>query len=189
MYMGLVSFASAKFVINYPAETFQSYPAIGFAWTVHRRWRHVTAVSVPTGRLRVRKCPMQLTNTTDRVRIFTFALTSALSYARIAADYSALTHLLHIQCTEPVALKIRYCIIPLQHCFGVNLNIIHHFSRKFPGHRVKSISLSTFTNEEVQNIESSGGNEAARNLWLYNYRGAKDHPEVFRTPARKQWTQ
>lgn len=65
-------------------------------------------------------------------------------------------------------------------CLNFNTFICSNCSglhRKFPGHRVKSISLSTFTNDEVQAIEASGGNEAARNLWLYHYRSSKDSPE------------
>jgi len=38
-------------------------------------------------------------------------------------------------------------------------------------HRVKSISLSTFTQDEVTNLEASGGNESARELWLASYNG------------------
>ena len=43
-------------------------------------------------------------------------------------------------------------------------------SRDF-SHRVKSISLSTFTQDEVTNLEASGGNESARELWLASYNG------------------
>ena len=49
-------------------------------------------------------------------------------------------------------------------------------SREF-SHRVKSISLSTFKPEEVEALQASGGNEAAREIWLANYR-ASDCPEV-----------
>ena len=50
-------------------------------------------------------------------------------------------------------------------------------SRKFTGHRVKNLGLSTFTNDEVKAIEASGGNESARNLWLYDW-NAKSFPVV-----------
>ncbi|KAI8140155.1 hypothetical protein BJV82DRAFT_671925 [Fennellomyces sp. T-0311] len=45
------------------------------------------------------------------------------------------------------------------------------------GHRVKSISASTFSGQEVVSLQQ-GGNEVARSIWLSNYRMDNTEPET-----------